>query len=248
MLDLPAVARDDRKEHKLVLLADKGSSSIAALRHPAERSYRNAADTVFEANLPHSVVRLQRGNIRPPWRRPTHSKSIAGVLADDVIGACTDGTIYTFSVLSLPARHFLRFLQNLIEAKQRRDPAYQHTTVRPRSGQIFDILMNGADGSQDGKIRARDVDPQYQERGQAGPRHKHIDGDLLSRWVDEGGSLENLVLAGKDTERDVEALFTELALRVDAKWAVRTSLGPVRAGNVLKSVRAWMSDVLMPVL
>lgn len=242
VVDIPSSKAEVDQAQRIVLVTDKTTSSVVALHQPHERTYKNAADTLFEANLSHTVIRIQRGNIRPPWRRPTHTDTMTGVVTDDIIGACSDGTVYTFSILSKPARHLLRLVQNLVEAKQARDPAYRFTPATPHSGHIFNVLINGASGVQDSKIRARDVDPVYQESGQAGPRHRHIDGDLLVRWRDEGGRLERLVVAGEAVDRDVVALFREYASRVDLGW------GDVSAEDVFARVEKWMSEVLMPVL
>ncbi|KAI8941838.1 hypothetical protein NX059_003038 [Plenodomus lindquistii] len=238
VIDLPF----DEQAQRILLVTDKNAPSLTALHQPRVRTHKNAADTLFEAMLPHAVVRLQRGDIRPPWRRPAHSGTVLGVVIDDIIGACSDGTIYSFSILSLPARRLLRLVQNLIEAKQVRDPAYQFTPAIPHNGHIFNVLINGAGGFQDGKIRARSVDPMHQERGPAGPRHKHIDGDILVRWQEQGGSLNCLLMQENHVDRDVVALFIEYAGRVDTRWAGKPAV------EILHHAEEWMSAVLMPLL
>ncbi|CAA9960535.1 MMS1-N domain containing protein [Pyrenophora teres f. maculata] len=237
-------------KNRFVLLTDKNSGSITGLYQPPALEYSNASPTLFEACLPRSVVRLGRGDIRPPWRRPNPNGKVTGVLADDIIGACTDGTIFAFAILSQPARHLLRLLQNLIEVKATRSGAHQHATVKPRSGDIFKVLMNNAPGNQHGSIIIRDVDPRHLEQNsQRGQRHKHIDGDLLKRWLDEGGDVEALVWDNADAE--VGALFKDLALDVEGSWGVRNDgKGKDRQENrqVYEFVRRWMRKVLMPVL
>jgi hypothetical protein len=247
VLDIPKVD-GSIGEDRIILFTDKRSSSIAGLHHPPERILKNASDIVFEACMPRTVIRLQRGDIRPPWRRPAHptkaSGNIDGILVDDLVGACSDGTIYAFSVLSEPARHLLRMLQNLIEVKRGRDPTAQDAMVKPRSGHILDVLMNGAEGAQDGNIRAHDVDPRRHERGPAGPKHKHVDGDLLVGWLDDGGDLEELLL--RDTEKNVEVLFVEIALAVNGQWSVKAE-GQSARSDMFMNVRGWMKQILMPI-
>jgi hypothetical protein len=170
-IDAPSTNTIPEEHSTIVLVNDKKSSSITGLFHTPQRMQKNAAPTVFEACLPRTIVRLQQGDVRPPWRRPaTSPHAPTGVLNDEIIGACSDGTIYTLSILSEPARHILRLLQNLIEEKDRRDPANLDTPINlhQRSGGITDVLMNGAEGNQDEKIRALDVDPRQRERGAAG--------------------------------------------------------------------------------
>ncbi|KAH7385265.1 mono-functional DNA-alkylating methyl methanesulfonate N-term-domain-containing protein [Phaeosphaeria sp. MPI-PUGE-AT-0046c] len=223
----------------IVLVNDKKSASIAALYHAPVTVRKNAAPTIFEACLPHTVVRLQQGDIRPPWRRPAAS-SIAptGVLNDDIIGACSDGTMYTFSILSKPARHMLRLVQNLVEEKEKRDPRYRDTPINSLrgSGGIADVLMNGAEGNQDEKIRALDVDPRQKERGLAAPRFKHVDGDALERWLRTDGDIDKLVLDG--TEENVLRLFGEFVLEM---WGEDIERG-------MDKVKEWLEEVFMPVL
>jgi hypothetical protein len=241
VFDINNNSEDASGKDTIVLVTDKRSASVSGLYHPPERTYKNAADTLFEACLPHTVVRIQCGDIRPPWRRrATSSNPPTGVLIDDIIGACSEGTIYTFSILSEPARHMLRFLQNLVEEKKKREPANQYTVVKQRTGDIMDVLMNGAEGAQDADIRVLEVDPKHREQGLAGPRHKHVDGDLLVRWRNKSGNLRELVQ--ESTERGVSVLFEEFA----------TVLLPTRVDGedvaMVERVTEWLDEVLMPVL
>ncbi|EUC35054.1 hypothetical protein COCCADRAFT_91798 [Bipolaris zeicola 26-R-13] len=246
VMDVPSVS--DEKRDRFVLVTDKKSSSVAALYHPPEHTYSNASETLFEACLPRAVVRIDRGDIRPPWRRANHSGKIAGVLADDVFGACTDGTIFAFSILSQSSRHLLRLVQNLIEVKTSRSAVHQHDKVKPRSGDIFRILMNDTPGAQHGDIMIRDVDPRHLERAsQRGPRHKHVDGDLLKRWLSESDSdVQSLVCNGVDTE--ISKLFEELARDVCGEESDGKGKGMKEDREVFEQVKRWMWNVLMPLL
>ena len=234
----------------LVLLTDKKTATVSGLYSSGESALKNAATTLFEACLPRTVVRLQRGDIRPPWRRPSRftkrSEKVAGVLVDDIVGACSDGTIYAFFILLKPARHVLRLLQNLIEFKQSRDPANQFTIVRHRSGDIFDVLMNGADGAQNCAIRARDVDPRNKDWGAAGARNNHIDGDLLLRFFEEDGDLRDLLSRGVD--EDVPALFLDLGRALLPQGSYYLRKGHAEWTDVLLGIREWIDELLMPLL
>ncbi|USP75491.1 hypothetical protein yc1106_02765 [Curvularia clavata] len=252
IMDVPN-ASDEDHNNRFVLLTDKKSSSVVGLYHPRKVTYSSASDTLFEACLPRTVVRIDRGDIRPPWRRANPKSKVTGVLADDILGACTDGTIFAFSILSQPARHLLRLIQNLIEVKNSRSNAHQHDTVKPRTGDIFRILMNNAPGAQHGNIMIRDVDPRHLERvSHRGPRHKHIDGDLLKRWMDESGNdVESLVCDHVDAE--IDTLFMELARDVCQDQNRSSEIegkGKAKMGGseLYVQVASWMRDVLMPVL
>jgi hypothetical protein len=237
-------------EESLVLLTDKKTATVTGLYHSGEPTCKNAAMTLFEACLPRTIVRLQRGDIRPPWRKPSRftkrSEKVPGIIIDDVIGACSDGTIYSLSILSKPACNVLHLLQNLIETKRARDPANQFTVVRHRSGDIFSVLMNGADGAQDCLVFARDIDPRHKERGATGTKNSHIDGDLLLRFFDEGGDIKELLSTG--VGQDVPTLFIELAraLLPQASYYLRN--GHQDFTEILTGIKEWIDEVFMPLL
>lgn len=140
----------------------------------------------------------------------------------------------------------MRLLQSIIEIKQARDPAYQFNTVKQRSGDIFDVLMNGADGAQDTTIRARDVDPRYKERGAAALKNNHINGDLLLRFFDEGGNLQDLLSRGM--EQDVLALFMELAQTLQVHKSDHIRNEHSNTDDVVDWGRQWIREVLLPLL
>jgi len=247
VMDLPD--KEGSSNDRFVLLTDKKSSSVTGLYQPPLRTHSNASPTLFEACLPRSVIRLDRGDIRPPWRRPNPAGKIAGVLVDDIIGACTDGTIFSFSVLSKAACLLLRLIQNLVEVKSNRSGAHKHDTVKSRSGDIFNVLMNNTSGNQHGEILVRDVDPRYLGQSlQRGAKHKHVEGDFLKNWLHEDGDLKSLVWS--DADEEVGKLFQKLALDVEEKWGTRNT-GETNGHEkqlLCERVKRWMSEVLMPVL
>ncbi|PVH99307.1 hypothetical protein DM02DRAFT_529340 [Periconia macrospinosa] len=267
---------------RLVLLADK-TCSITGLFHPTEPTQKSATPTIFEANLPRSVIRIHRADVRPPWRRsyisttpplppssstspsssalisppPLDSPSPAGVLADDILGACSDGTIYTFSLLTPSALRLLRLTQNIIETKRKRDPTLQYTSVKARSSDIFRVLLNGAEGVQDTLIKVRDVDPGAlgdSSGGSAGAgvgkaRFLHVDGDLLKRWRAGGGEVRELLEVG--CEGAVSALFVRCVADL---FGNNTSSGmsggedETAAAAAMDMAEKWIDDVLLELL
>jgi hypothetical protein len=233
-----------QKEATIALVTDK-SASVSGLLQPLQSSSQSAATTMFEACLPRSVIRIQRGDIRPPWRRAYHPDANhtvpAGILNDDIIGACTDGTILSFATLNGPALHLLRLLQNLIEAKKKRDPALRFSIAKKTGGHIYNLLQNGAEGPQEVSIKAREVDPEVQSKGPAAPRFRHVDGDMLSRFFEQDGDLRSLVEGGCDD--DVWKLFLE---KVRAMFAGED--GERGEEQIVKGVEAWVKEILMPLL
>ncbi|KAL1608505.1 hypothetical protein SLS60_003447 [Paraconiothyrium brasiliense] len=244
-VDSPDPKRPDApKKATIVLLTDK-STSVTGLLQPNHASNKSAATTMFEACLPRSVIRIQRGDIRPPWRRVCHPDAThsipAGVLIDDIIGACTDGTILSFAILNGPALHLLRLLQNLIEAKQKRDNALQFSSVKQIGGHIRDLLQSRAEGTQGSHIKARDVDPEVHGRGPAAPRFRYVDGDVLRTFFEQGGDLGSLVRDGCD--EDVWKTFLE------KERAMLRDLDVEREKQeVVERVERWVKEILMPLL
>ncbi|KAF2713263.1 hypothetical protein K504DRAFT_134278 [Pleomassaria siparia CBS 279.74] len=242
----------------IVLLTDK-ACNVTGLFHPVQPTNKFATDTVFEACLPRSITRLQRGSIRPPWRRPCYSYTstfplpIPGIVTDDILGSSTDGSVYAFSILSHPALLLLKLLQNLVEAKRAKCPDMQVQATKMRSGDIFNLLMNGRDGRQDdSEIGARDVDPREKYGGVANAKGAWVDGDVVWRWlVEEKGDVRELVREG--TEEGVGALFEEFV------WDLKTQGDGNGSGNgamvvdgeeenAVEWTEKWIESVLMPVL
>lgn len=110
------------------------------------------------------------------------------------------------------------------------------------SGGIADVLMNGAEGNQDERIRALDVDPRQKERGQAKARNMHVDGDRVERWYKGIGDVERLVREG--TEENVVRLFGEFVREVlGENGGMESGLG-----IGVEQVEKWLGEVFMPVL
>lgn len=238
------------KPTNVILLSDK-QCNVACLLHPPQRMHKSDTHTLFEAQLPRSVTRLQRGNIRPPWCRP-YDGTLPGVLVDDIIGACTDGTMYSFSILTDPALKLLKFVQNLIELKESRKPENQHSVIEQSQGSraTFDILMHARPGeqssSQSSRIKVREVDP---DEGKQVPKNRFVDadvilrffnGDILGRNFNEVDSLLGLLSA--DAEREVGTRFAELAQDVGFAYEQGEEL------ELVKTVGEWMRNVTLDLL
>ncbi|KAF2122395.1 mono-functional DNA-alkylating methyl methanesulfonate N-term-domain-containing protein [Lophiotrema nucula] len=246
---LPVVAN-------IVLLTDK-ACSVTGLYQPAVGTHKVASDTLFEASLPRSITRLQRGDIRPPWRRPCRGgdnslapRTTTGILVDDIIGSCSDGTIYTISILSLKATRVLKLMQNLIEVRARRSHReLEHTTtvdtkdIRAHSG----IFGDSASAAPPVQITGREIDPRLHEKGRARPRNMHVDGDVLTRFFescDGDDDWRNLWL--ENTDRSVHDLTQELVEDLLEQHDGVDMDG--KSGSLMDRVKVWLDEVLMPVL
>ncbi|KAF2870675.1 mono-functional DNA-alkylating methyl methanesulfonate N-term-domain-containing protein [Massariosphaeria phaeospora] len=243
----PAPSTAPSNPGALVLLSDK-SCSVTGLYHRRGRKYKTAAESMFEATLPRSVIRIQRGNIRRPWRRPCNNYgetySSPGVEADNIIGACSDGTIYAFSILTAPATRLLKLLQNLIEAKQRRDPASQYSIVKP-SGDVLTQILNDANRPHDEVIGVREVDPIYGEYSATRPREAHVDGDVLARFFLESEDADLVDLLSEQTDKTVWDLFYKLAEEVLEGGHLSST---TEEDDPVELTQRWLRELLMPPL
>lgn len=232
----------------VLLLSDK-KCTVAGLLRPPHRMNKSDTHTLFEAQLPRSVTRLQHGDIRPPWRRPLSGPPI-GILADDIFGTCSDGAVYNFTILSDPALKLLKLIQNLIELKERRKPSNQHSVIQ--AGEIGPMTKMLLDGPPENTspttttIKVREVDP---DEGRQVARKQHVsadtilryfDGDIFKQSFDEEGSLFGLLSAG--VEEEVGMRFTELAEELGFTYE------PGQNRDLVERVRVWMRDVLAEVL
>jgi hypothetical protein len=169
-------ARDERAL-KILLGSDK-RGQIFGLEVPKYRAYQTRASTVFEMQLPQSVIKFAKGKVRMPWYE--RETPVCGVLEDDIIGATTDGTIYHFTLLTNEARLLLKFLENLMRWNEIEDKI---------------ALLYPEDRTSDGKkaqmnehermlwpIQTVVIDPEFVPgaQGQRARRDQYsIDGELL---------------------------------------------------------------------
>jgi hypothetical protein len=235
--------------YNFVLFADKWCG-VSGLLHPRHRMHTLDTHTLFEAHLPRSVTKLKRGDIRPLWRRPVDGPSTpSGVLVDDIIGSCTDGTVYSFSILSETALNLLKVIQNLVELAN--DVAHQASIVtQKRSGNHSNPLFSSkklVTLAQKATVMLRNADPDH--RGPHVPKLRHVDGDVIIRYF--GG-----VLAGSEYLEALTKLFyfpdMETAEIDDRLRGLAAAVGGIDAGGgaeeLHRNIGAWMAGVLMDLL
>lgn len=249
-------------ECEISILADK-SCGVTGLMCPStvtEKFDRNAR-TSFEAHLPRSITRLRRGNIRPPWRMPSDGVSGSkppGVLADDIVASCSDGTVYGLTLLSEPALRILKMLQNLIKLQEARLNK-SCIILRPESAKqdtrFANILhsSNHSPGSgpssslphpKDEVIQLSDVDPG--EALRLVPKQFHVDSDVLRRYFDgnvTGDKVRHLIRTSGD-EYEFMLRFEGLT---EALWlgSPPAYFGAVQLWDV---IAAWAQSVIQDIL
>jgi len=176
-------------------------------------------------------MRLKQAAIRPPWRQ----KKVQGVLVDDIIGTCTNGRMFQFSIVAAEIWHLLKFAENLCRWADEM------------------AMLDLSDGSTVGVV----IDP---DRDTANSRISktayHVDGDILDRLLKVGGRKElkrMLELALPDSERvEGEADFNPPPEeRIERFMALAGAvLGPEHEGmeESIEGVVVWMRDVLASML
>jgi len=179
-------------ESPLNLISDK-ACSIAGL-WATRNTNADTLDTVFEAELPYSIVKFRFGKCRPIWdpiwsstdsnrvEAPTSPLVTNSANYPEILGLSIDGSLCHFMVLDYESWKFLRFLLNL--AMQSSDVC-EFTDTSSDIGQLQPIL---------------------------GPKvMMQVDGDILRRCL-ENRYLEDLlqVNADRGNAKEIQATFRSL--------------------------------------
>jgi hypothetical protein len=187
---------NDSAEHPIHFVSDKECSVVGLWA--TQDTKANTLETIFEAQLPHSVLRFRHGMVRPGWdpmtsNNPLYSmlvKQLCGVTevgpsghryALDMLGLSLDGSVSHLSVLGLEAWRFLRFLLNLAL----------------RSSRVCEFSY---------RDELKSLEPLTTPKIMM-----HVDGDILKRCLDEQ-HLEHILRIGHETEEasEIFAKFYEL--------------------------------------
>ncbi|KAK3044935.1 hypothetical protein LTS18_015007, partial [Coniosporium uncinatum] len=214
----------------LVLVADK-AKGLVGLAHPLVDRHQQVTSTLFEAHLSKSVMRLKRASIRPPWQQ----RNIKGVLVDDIIGSCTDGRMFQFSIVNAAVWRLLKFIENLCRWADEM------------------AMLDVSDGSCVYVVVDPDRDTARTRSSKTG---YHVDGDILDRLLKVGGRRElkrmlELSLPDKDRvmgEADLNAPTEERVERFLALAGVVSKLEHEDLEEAIDGVVVWMRDVLASML
>jgi len=149
-----------------IVLASDRSGTVFALSHPETQTYQTASHTLFELTLPQCVTHFAKSSsIRPPWCRITDP----GVLEADILGSCTDGTTYQFSIVDNKTRLLLKFLENLVKWDREED------TSNAQGGRWF------------GGERVV-IDPEWEVSEQKRTTGYAVNGDFIENLLEEDGA------------------------------------------------------------
>jgi len=179
-----------RSSESLIDLISDKSCSIVGLW----ATHNTRADTlepVFEAQLPHSILRFRSGNCRPIWDPvwyPSTGNEVLGpgitpgsTSYPEVFGLSIDGSLCHFTILDSASWKFLRFLVNLaMQSPKICEFTYTKGTLPLEPVTEPKVMM-------------------------------HVDGDILRRCAQDG-NLQELLCIGQETEEAVktQGKFCEL--------------------------------------
>lgn len=169
---------------------------LLAPGHPA------SLEIAFEVNLKQSIIRLRRGDFRPRWKQ----KLPQGVLTDNVVGACTDGSVIGLFAIDEMLWRRLFWLQRLIEWSSNSIGAgSMYETVDDNVlGEARDLPIGLGSGHSTILLYSP-----YGHRNKGGDMH--IDGDLLAAFLRHGGSaaVHALVMKAAQRQDDVGSWMRE---------------------------------------
>ena len=170
-------------ERPVSLISDK-ACSVAGL-WATRNTKADTLDTIFEAQLPYSIVRFRSGRCRPIWdpiwksvANARKGKSVEvprlgiipnSTLHSEILGLSIDGSLSHYTMIDLSAWRFLRFLINLAT----------------RSPRVCEFTYT---------TDALDLEPALEPKSMM-----HIDGDILKRCV-EDRCLVELLRIGEETD------------------------------------------------
>lgn len=209
----------------LMLIADR-YCNITGLFIPPQPTQGTAAPTLFEVQLPRSVMRIAQGPVRPPWRQTAaNTLGSRSILADDLLGASIDGAMYQFSIVDETAWRVLKVLetaaklQDMVrsEAAGRYIPEeeWERTTRFPSGTDLLDKA------------------------------NFHVNGDLLGRHIASCEDLEGLLRTTMQHSRyrgpDAEVFAGDVRGLLD----LRNDCG---ADELIERLHAWYMRIVMPML
>ncbi|QDS72385.1 hypothetical protein FKW77_008528 [Venturia effusa] len=178
----PISALLNSPENPNIILGSDRSGTVFGLLHSESPTYQTASQTLFELTLPQCVTHFARSpSIRPPWR----AIADLGVLEADILGSCTDGTVYQFTIIDDKTRLLLKFLENLVRWDREED-------------------MRAAQGGKWFGTERVIIDPDWTDGGGEDKRRTGyaINGDYLETFLEEGGGT---ILKDMLTRREVTA-------------------------------------------
>ena len=198
---LTAIAQPPRADHPLnhtiiplatdvnLALVTTSEQQLLGLISPSPNATtRHRTALLFEAQLPRSINRIKKGSIRPLWAPAPPP----GVLASNMVGLSTDGSLTGISIIDEALWRRLFWLQRVLEWDEHFSPHAPEFPIYGVDVECSESLKGRARGLPIGFVSGSTAEIALFSRDyirQEGDRH--IDGDILARVLQPGGT-ENL--------------------------------------------------------
>jgi len=152
---------------------------------------RHRTALLFEAQLPRSINRIKQGSIRPLWA----PKPPPGVLASNIVGLSTDGSLTGISIIDEPLWRRLFWLQRVLEWDKNFSPHAPEFPVYGVDAEFSGNLRGRARGLPIGFTSGSTAEVALFSHADIRPEgDRHINGDVLARVLQPDG-VENLKAA-----------------------------------------------------
>ena len=182
---------------------------VSGLWQPPGTRLNNSTTTLFAARLPVSIIRFQKGSIKPSWHRGRSTESTT------ILGCSSDGSFYQIEIINEATWRLLRFIQNMAERngdicpftyldRRRRhiEPSTKHHHYMHVDGDILVRLLERGQPDSETLLEAMlDQDPE--------PAQRLYDFDTSGNRRERFTDLVNAALEGHDGD-PVEATIDYL--------------------------------------
>ena len=217
-------------DQPITLVSDR-ATFVTGLWHPPQPTIDNSTAILFQAELPNSITRIRRANIKPSWRLDSSSKYSN---RSSIIGSSTNGALYQFDILPEDTWRILRFIQNMALRNKTicpftyTRPVHSHiepSTDGPRrhmqiDGDLLSRLLDRGSSSLLGEMLAQQPEMihRHYDFASAGARTERFK-ELVRAAFDEKGTNTNI---GTDVDVDENVESVEMAIQY-----IRRILQPV---------------------
>ncbi|KAL9095200.1 MAG: hypothetical protein Q9165_002456 [Trypethelium subeluteriae] len=194
--------------HQRRAVRDLSNDDLSTDQNELARPHSNTAPLLITAGLSRSITRLhQAQHLRAPWK--PQLADLPGVLENNIIGCATDGTIINLSLLSEAALKLTRFVYELYEDYEK-DRKEEEVGTRWDGNTLNEREQAARKQMKHTRLDYMALAVGSQREGDRYKRNHHVDGDFLTRMIEQGGHklLERIILGQKEEtpeEMKVEA-------------------------------------------
>ncbi|KAL1585426.1 hypothetical protein WHR41_05655 [Cladosporium halotolerans] len=164
-----------------IALQSTQTHTLQTLTSPTAQEQTHRTRLLAQTSLPTSLTRLAHASIRPLYRPPPPP----GVLASDLLGLSTDGSLTGIALLSPALWRRLFWLQRVIEWSKAFSP---HTADDPPYG-VDEALFESRERALPAGFAGREEDEVllFAAEGVGAESDLCVDGDVLARVLEVGG-------------------------------------------------------------